>query len=138
MDGQRRFLSWSLALLTAVSLMFAGIRAAQSGLDALKQLTLFNLTLFATDMRDTAVLAGIALLAGTCAILIAPWRATIAYRITSNSQRKGVRVRDADLQPGASRVRLVRIDTRTRGDKAAAHRRPLTSELPNSRMKRPA
>jgi len=124
MERQRRYLAWLFALVAATSLLFAGIRGAQVALDALRQLTLFKITPFATDMRDTLVLAGIALLAGTCAILIAPQRVTMVYRIISDRHEKGIAVRDA--QPGLSNIRFMRIDTRTNatnasGDQPAFH-----------------
>src|SRR5689334_12019539 len=90
--------------------MFAGIRGAQVGLDALRQLTLFKVAPFATDMRDTLALAGIAILVGTCAILVAPWRESIVFRIVSNKHEKGIKVRD--MQPGLSNIHLMRNDTR--------------------------
>ncbi len=121
MERQRRYLAWLFALVAAISLLFAGIRGAQVALDALRQLMLFKVTPFATEMRDTLVLAGIALLAGTCAILIAPRRVTIVYRIISDKHEKGIAVRD--VQPSLSNVRFMRIDARTHahGEKAVFH-----------------
>ena len=110
MERQRRYLAWLFAVAAATALMFAGIRGAQGGLDALRQLTLFKLAPFATDMRDSLALAGIAILVGTCAILIAPWRVSIVYRIVSNKHEKGIKVRD--VQPGLSNIHLTRIDIR--------------------------
>jgi len=121
MERQRRYLAWLFAVVAATTLMFAGIRGAQVGLDALRQLTLFKVAPFATDMRDTLALAGIAILAGTCAILIAPRRMTMIYRIVSNKHEKGIEVRE--VQPGASNVHFMLIDTRTpaRGDQSTFH-----------------
>ncbi|HEY7341566.1 MAG TPA: hypothetical protein VH591_11840 [Ktedonobacterales bacterium] len=121
MERQRRYLAWLFALVAATALMFAGIRGAQVALDALRQLTLFKVTPFATDIRDTLLLAGIAILAGTCAILIAPRRVTMVYRIVSDKHEKGIAVRD--VQPGLSNIRFMRIDARTQahGDNPAFH-----------------
>ena len=110
MERQRRYLAWLFAVVAATTLMFAGICGAQVGLDALRQLTLFKVAPFATDMRDTLALAGIAILAGTCAILIAPWRVSMVYRIVSDKHEKGIKVRD--VQPGLSNIHLMRNDTR--------------------------
>jgi hypothetical protein len=131
MERQRRYLEWLFALVAATALMFAGIRGAQVGLDALRQLTLFKVTPFAADMRDTLLLAGIAILAGTCAILIAPQRVTLVYRIVSNRHEKGIVVRD--VQPGVSNIHFLRIDARTHanGKKPAFHNQ-------GARGKRPA
>lgn len=121
MERQRRYLAWLFALVAATALLFAGIRGAQVALDAVRQLMLFKVTPFATDMRDTLILAGIALLAGTCAILIAPQRVTIVYRIVSDKHEKGTDVRD--VRPGLSNVHFMRIDTRSHahGEDAAFH-----------------
>jgi hypothetical protein len=121
MERQRRYLAWLCAVAAAIALMFAGIRGAQVGLDALRQHTLFKVAPFATDMGDTLVLAGIAVLAGTCAILIAPRRVSIAYRIVSNKHEKGIKVRD--VQPSLSNIHVMRIDTRAHayGDEPALH-----------------
>jgi len=131
MERQRRYLEWLFALVAATALMFAGIRGAQVGLDALRQLTLFKVAPFAADMRDTLLLAGIAILAGTCAILIAPQRVTLVYRIVSNRHEKGIVVRD--VQPGVSNIHFLRIDARTHanGKKPAFHNQ-------GARGKRPA
>ena len=121
MERQRRYLAWLFALVAVTTLMFAGIRGAQVALDALRQLTLFKLAPFATDVRDTLVLAGIAILTGTCAILIAPRRVTMVYRIVSDKHEKGIEVRD--MQPGLSNIHFMRIDTRmhAHGDQPALH-----------------
>jgi hypothetical protein len=131
MERQRRYLEWLFALVAATALMFAGIRGAQVGLDALRQLTLFKVAPFAADLRDTLLLAGIAILAGTCAILIAPQRVTLVYRIVSNRHEKGIVVRD--VQPGVSNIHFLRIDARTHanGKKPAFHNQ-------GARGKRPA
>jgi len=131
MERQRRYLEWLFALVAATALMFAGIRGAQVGLDALRQLTLFKVAPFAADMRDTLLLAGIAILAGTCAILIAPQRVTMVYRIVSDRHEKGIVVRD--VQPGVSNIHFLRIDARTHanGKKPAFHNQ-------GARGKRPA
>jgi len=131
MERQRRYLEWLFALVAATALMFAGIRGAQVGLDALRQLTLFKVAPFAADLRDTLLLAGIAILAGTCAILIAPQRVTMVYRIVSNRHEKGIVVRD--VQPGVSNIHFLRIDARTHanGKKPAFHNQ-------GARGKRPA
>jgi len=131
MERQRRYLEWLFALVAATALMFAGIRGAQVGLDALRQLTLFKVAPFAADLRDTLLLAGIAILAGTCAILIAPQRVTLVYRIVSNRHEKGIVVRD--VQPGVSNIHFLRIDARTHanGKKPAFHNK-------GARGKRPA
>jgi len=50
---------------------------------------LFNFTLFVSDMRTTLVLAGGALLAGTCAILVAPPRTVVIKRTIVRHQRQG-------------------------------------------------
>ena len=131
MERQRRYLAWLFAVAAAIALMFAGIRGAQVGLDALRQLTLFKVAPFAVDIRDTLVLAGIAMLAGICAILIAPQRRTMVYRIVSDKREKGIEVRD--VQPGAANVHFMLIDTRT----------PAHGDLPTfhgngARGKRPA
>ena len=131
MERQRRYLAWLCAVAAAAALIFAGIRGAQVGLDALRQLTLFKVAPFATDMRDTLALAGIAILAGTCAILIAPWRVSIAYRIVSDKHEKGIKVRD--VQPGLSNIHLMRNDTRTH-----AHAHQPASHDYSARGKRPA
>ncbi|HEY1389656.1 MAG TPA: hypothetical protein VGF38_14030 [Ktedonobacterales bacterium] len=110
MERQRRYLAWLFAVVAATALMFAGMRGAEVGLDALRQLTLFKVAPFATDIGDTLVLAGIAILAGTCAILIAPRRVTMVYRIVSDKHEKGIEVRD--VQPGRSNIHFMRIDTR--------------------------
>lgn len=130
MERQRRYLAWLFALVAAISLLFAGIRGAQVALDALRQLMLFKVTPFATEMRDTLVLAGIALLAGTCAILIAPQRVTIVYRIVSDKHEKGIAVRD--VQPGLSNVHFMRIDARTHahGEKVAFHDHDASGKRP--------
>lgn len=112
MERQRRYLAWLFAVVAATALMFAGIRGAQVGLDALRQLTLFKVAPFATDMRDTLVLAGIAILAGTCAILIAPRRVTMVYRIVSDKHEKGIEVRD--VKPGLPNIRFMWIDAQAR------------------------
>lgn len=121
MERQRRYLAWVFAVVAATALMFAGIRGAQVGLDALRQLTLFKVGPFATDMRDTLVLAVIAVLAGTCAILIAPRRVSIVYRIVSDKHEKGIEVRD--VQPGLPNIRFMWIDAQTRahGNQPAFH-----------------
>ena len=131
MERQRRYLEWLFALVAATALMFAGIRGAQVGLDALRQLTLFKVAPFAADLRDTLLLAGIAILAGTCAILIAPQRVTLVYRIVSNRHEKEIVVRD--VQPGVSNIHFLRIDARTHanGKKPAFHNQ-------GARGKRPA
>jgi len=131
MERQRRYLEWLFALVAATALMFAGIRGAQVGLDALRQLTLFKVAPFAADLRDTLLLAGIAILAGTCAILIAPQRVTMVYRIVSDRHEKGIVVRD--VQPGVSNIHFLRIDARTHanGKKPAFHNQ-------GARGKRPA
>lgn len=130
MERQRRYLAWLFALVAATSLLFAGIRGAQVALDALRQLTLFKITPFATDMRDTLVLAGIALLAGTCAILIAPQHVTMIYRIVSDRHEKGIAVRD--VQPGLFNIRFMRIDARTHvsGDQPVFHDQSAHSKRP--------
>lgn len=130
MERQRRYLAWLCAVAAATALMFAGMRGAQDGLDALRQLTLFKVAPFATDMRDTLALAGIAILAGTCAILIAPRRVSIVYRIVSDKRKKGIKVRD--VQPGLSNIRFMRIDTRTHtyGEKPAFHDQGVHSKRP--------
>ena len=133
MERQRRYLAWLCAVAAATALMFAGIRSAQVGLDALRQLTLFKVAPFATDMRDTLALAGIAILAGTCAILIAPWRVSIAYRIVSDKHEKGIKVRD--VQPSLSNIRFMRIDTRAHTDARA--NQPALHDY-SARGKRPA
>jgi hypothetical protein len=119
MERQRRYLAWLFAVAAATALMFAGIRGAQVGLDALRQLTLFKVASFATDMRDTLVLAAIAILVGTCAILIAPQHMTMVYRIVSDKHEKGIKVRD--VQPGLSNVHLMRNNTRTLANQPALH-----------------
>jgi hypothetical protein len=121
MDRQRRYLAWLLALIAATALLCAGIRGAQVAPDALRQLVLFKLAPYVMDMRDTLVLAGIALLAGTCAILIAPQRTIMIYRIISDKHEKGIDVRD--VQPGRSNMHLMRLDARARtfADRATWH-----------------
>lgn len=130
MERQRRYLAWLFAVVAATALLFAGIRGAQVALDALRQLALFKITPFATDIGDTLLLAGIAILAGTCAILIAPQRVTMVYRIVSDKHEKGIEVRD--VQPGLSNIHFMRIDTRVHAhgnqpavrDHSAQHKRP--------------
>ncbi len=131
MERQRRYLAWLCAVVAATALMFAGMRGAQVGLDALRQLTLFKVAPFATDIGDTLVLAGIAILAGTCAILIAPRRVSIVYRIVSDKHEKGIEVRD--VQPGLSNIHFMRIDTR-----APAHGGQPAFHDQSARGKRPA
>ena len=114
MERQRRYLAWLFAIAAATLLMFAGIRGAQGGLDALRQLSLFKVAPFATDIGDTLALAGIAILAGTCAILIAPRRVSIVYRIVSDKHEKGFEVRD--VQPGLSNIHFMLVDARTHAD----------------------
>lgn len=130
MERQRRYLAWLFALVAAIALMFAGIRGAQVGLDALRQLSLFKVTPFAADMRDTLVLAGIAILAGTCAILSAPQHVTMVYRIVSNKHKKGIEVRD--MQPGLSNVHFMRSNTRKQAhaSQPAAHDHDAQSKRP--------
>ena len=53
MEMLRRSLSWSFALIAAISLILAGIWGAQVALVALRRLMLFNFTLFVSDMRTT-------------------------------------------------------------------------------------
>jgi hypothetical protein len=131
MERQRRYLAWLFAVVAATALMFAGMRGAQVGLDALRQLTLFKVAPFATDIGDTLLLAGIAILAGTCAILITPRRVSIVYRIVSDKHEKGIEVRD--VQPGLSNIHFMRNHTRTHahGEKPALHNH-------SARGKRPA
>ena len=131
MERQRRYLAWIFAVVAATALMFAGIRGAQVGLDALRELTLFKVAPFVMDMRDTLVLAGIAVLAGTCAILFAPRRVTMIYRIVSDKHEKGIKVRD--VQPGLSNIHVMRIDAR-----APAHGGQPAFHGYSGRGKRPA
>ncbi|HEU4782776.1 MAG TPA: hypothetical protein VFS83_05500 [Ktedonobacterales bacterium] len=131
MERQRRYLAWLFAVAAATALMFAGIRGAQVGLDALRQLTLFKVAPFATDMGDTLVLAGIAVLAGTCAILIAPRRVTMVYRIVSDRHEKGIEVRD--VQPGLPNIHFMWIDAQAR-----AHGNQPVFHGYSARGKRPA
>jgi hypothetical protein len=120
---QRNYLTWLFAVVAATALMFAGIRGAQVGLDALRQLTLFKVAPFVVDMRDTLVLASIAILAGTCAILIAPRRVSMIYQIVSDKHEKGVKVRD--VQPSLANIHFMRNHTPThahaRGNQPALH-----------------
>ncbi len=139
MRSQRRFLSWSLALITAISLVFAGVRGAQAGLTALRALSFLDLPGFFTAMSDTIVLVGFALLAGTCAILIAPHRALVAYRIVAYKRQKGVWVRD--IRPSRPFAHLEPldgpVDARDSVD-LPTPQRSLKTKASAARMKRPA
>lgn len=134
MESQRRYLSWSLAIIAAISLIFAGVRGAQAGLVALKALSVFDLPEFVTEMSDTLILAGFALLAGTCAILVAPHRVLVAYKIIASRRKKGRWIRET--RPGIPFAQLERIDSNVPTEKPAPPP-PLTSAA-RGRMKRPA
>lgn len=99
-ETQRRSISWSLALIAAISLTLAGIWGAQVASVALRHLVLFNLARFAADLSITIALAGIALVAGTCAIFLDPPRASVVQRtiVRRRQQRSGV-LRELPLEP---------------------------------------
>ena len=56
MERQRRYLAWLCAVAAAIALMFAGIRGAQVGLDALRQLTLFKVATQVKQYKDRILL----------------------------------------------------------------------------------
>ena len=116
MEMLRRSMSWSFALIAAISLMLAGIWGAQVALVALRRLMLLNLTLFVADVRATLVLAGVAVLAGTCAILVAPPRAIVIKRtIVRNQRQRDSAARETLLKRSlVSLAHLLQDDTRTR------------------------
>ena len=116
MEMLRRSMSWSFALIAAISLMLAGIWGAQVALVALRRLMLLNLTFFVSDVRATLVLAGIAVLAGTCAILTAPPRAIVIKRTIVRNQRQRDRAARETLLKRSlvTLAHLLQDDTRTR------------------------
>lgn len=91
MERERRYLSMLLAFVAAVMLVAGGVRAAQSGPDLMRFLLSLNLAQVVSDMRDTIMLAAVALVTGTCAILIAPYPGVKLYRTVPNNQQVGDR-----------------------------------------------
>lgn len=91
MERERRYLSMLLAFVAAVMLVAGSVRAAQSGPDMMRFLLSLNLAQVVSDMRDTIMLAAVALVTGTCAILIAPYPGARVYRTIPNNQQVGNR-----------------------------------------------
>ena len=116
MEMLRRSISWSFALIAAISLTLAGIWGAQVALVALRRLMRLNLTLFVSDVRATIVLAGVALLAGTCAILVAPPRTIVLNKtIVRNQRQRDSAARETLLKRSlVSLAHLLQDDTRAR------------------------
>ncbi len=125
MEMLRRSMSWSFALIAAISLMLAGIWGAQVAQVALKRLMLLNLTFFVADVRATLMLAGVAVLAGTCAILVAPPRAIVIKRtIVRNERQRGGAARETLLKRSlVTLAHLLQDDTRTPGSFPAPQRK---------------
>jgi hypothetical protein len=116
MEMLRRSMSWSFALIAAISLTLAGIWGAQVALVALRRLMLFNFTLFVADVRATIMLAAVAVLAGTCAILTAPPRAIVIKRtIVRHQRQRDDAARETLLKRSLVYLaHLLQDDTRTR------------------------
>ena len=113
MERERRYLSLLLAFVAAVTLVSGSVRAAQSGPDIVRYLLSLNLAHAVSDMSGAIMLVVVALVSGTCAILIAPYPGVKVYRIVQTSHQMGHRndkVRLRRAFPDAAQTHAPRRD----------------------------
>lgn len=102
MERERRYISLLLAFIAAVTLVSGSVRGAQSGADIVRYLLSLNLAHVVSDMSDTIMLVAVALVSGTCAILIAPYHGARVYRPIHNKRVVGNRNGNARPRPGGA------------------------------------
>jgi len=100
MERERRYISLLLAFVAAVTLVSGSARGAQSGADIVRYLLSLNLAHVVSDMSDTIMLAAVALVSGTCAILIAPYHGARVYRPLHSDRAAGNR--NSSVWPGGA------------------------------------
>jgi hypothetical protein len=100
MERERRYISLLLAFVAAVTLLSGSVRGAQSGADIVRYLLSLNLAHVVADMSDTIMLAAVAMVSGTCAILIAPYHGARVYRPVHSNRAGGNR--NSSIWPGGA------------------------------------
>lgn len=87
----RRYLSRFLALVAAVALIDGSFHGAQTGTEFVGQFLVYNPGFVTSELRDTITLVAVALVTGTCAIVIAPHPERRVYTIDHDTRRMGAR-----------------------------------------------